>query len=138
MSAFMCSELHFQTIHDTLTSRFEKDIHGMIGIFFDKDMRKITKLVNDLVELNRYALRQRYGEKGDEGFGVGRFKISEYTTLSTDNISLVKLLQSLQYQCAEGDAMEKPTYKKLEELISIVNEMIVSKIPEYDEADWSI
>jgi len=97
------------------------------------DEAEARKLVAGWESANREAIKQRYG---DENKPV---KLPKHLPVPPSAVQLVKSLQSLSYQCSEGDVGEKcfvDEMKSLHDYIGELNGMIVSNLQEYKAAEW--
>lgn len=90
-------------------------------------------LGNRLFELNRAAVYARYEGRHESGDPAPIY--AHKRSLCTA-IQSFKALKCLRYQCSEGDCDESPDYALLESFISGLAEKIVTRLPEYDRADW--
>lgn len=146
MSAFLCSQKHFQFIADNLAMVrvYEEDYRD-----FENIKQRTIKDVNEMMELNKYALTCRYDDA--ETF----FKFNELKKIETINknefdgiddftlIQLIKALDCLHYQCSEGDAYKLEAMDYLNSIRVGVDKTFMRKnsrifSQEYEQANWEI
>lgn len=85
-----------------------------------------------LLDMNITAVNVRYPETPSK---CQRYRFSE-NTATASSIQVLKSLQCLLYQCAEGDTPETDLYKKMDSLASKIAMFIVTQSPEYQVATW--
>ncbi len=131
MSAFMCSDKHFQYIADGLYT-YAQSIGNELN-----DKEYVQDLVNSFQVINIKALRERY-KKPESMYSfsnrVAKPSLSDYI----DRYQLLKALKCLKYQCSEGDIPETEEYKSLSNYIDIITDNIISESDKYQRAEWEI
>ena len=93
----------------------------------------IEEICRELNYLNAYALEQRYGDDIDDNMYAECYQyVPEYTI-----DEYLKMLDCFNYQCCEGDTVEQPLYKLMNELADLISKRVNRNgNPLYDEADW--
>ena len=87
-----------------------------------------------MFDLNVLAVNQRYGDGEAE-----KFRPLDYAFKPATPGSVYQALKSLHcwhYQCAEGDVPETEFYKAFESVIHAIEGGIVSRLPQYEAAQW--
>jgi len=129
MSAFLVSEKTLYNCMKAITkaqySALYKDIDG--------SQKKFKIIFMALNSLNSLALKVRYNEEPSPGY---KFCSIKYTEASSCKIQLLKSLQCLIYQCSEGSVIKTGLYKKLLEVKSDLQDLIIRDLPEYEKAVW--
>ena len=93
----------------------------------------IEEICRELNYLNAYALEQRYGDDIDDNMYTECWQYFQGYTID----SYLKMLDCYLYQCCEGDTVEKPLYKIMNELADMISKHVNrNENPLYDEADW--
>ena len=83
----------------------------------------IERIFEELNYLNAYALEQRYGDNIDDNMYVDGYSyVPEYTI-----DEYLKMLDCFNYQCCEGDAVEHPLYKIMDNLATIIEQYVDRK-----------
>jgi hypothetical protein len=82
-----------------------------------------------LFNLNAEAVNQRYNEADPAPVYKPNYAICH-------KAAAYKAMQCLHYQCSEGNVAERPEYKALEQAISSLADLIISRLPEYEKAPW--
>ena len=62
------------------------------------------------------------------------FKFYEISMIR--DIQVLKSLQCFLYQCTEGTIPKRKLYKTLRDIERVLINDIISKLPEYDKAEW--
>lgn len=138
MSSFLVSAKGISMLADGISdSMFE----GKIADFsvhsdeLDNYFRGYTieEICRELNYLNAYALEQRYGDDIDDNMYTECYQyVPEYTI-----DEYLKMLDCFNYQCCEGDTVERPLYKLMNELADLISKRVNrNENPLYDEADW--
>ena len=93
----------------------------------------INQVFEELNYLNAYALEQRYGDDIDNNMYIdGYMYVPEYTI-----DEYLKMLDCYNYQCCEGDTIEKPLYQIMNRLADDISTYVNrNNNPFYDEANW--
>jgi len=129
MSAFLVTEKTLYNCMKAITkaqySALYKDIDG--------SQKKFKIIFMALNSLNSLALKVRYNEEPSPGY---KFCSIKYTEASSCKIQLLKSLQCLIYQCSEGSVIKTGLYKKLLEVKSDLQDLIIRDLPEYEKAVW--
>jgi hypothetical protein len=150
VSAFLCSEKHFQALADTMafnvysssaphyyaTRDFSERVTGKdyAGASIAELERVIIDITNNLYNLNQLALEGRYGDSWTAGAVV----CSVNPAKGLNGAAYYKALGCLRYQCSEALADDTDLYKHLCWYAGQVAEAIVCKTPEYDRAAWGL
>lgn len=111
---------------------------GLMRIVGHKSAKQIFEM---LANMNIEALKQRYPKNFDDMIGVVEFIPNAYIWQIrekglTYHWQLLKSLQCYLYQCLEGDVPDCELYKELEKLEHYLQNYIISKMPEYNQAVW--
>lgn len=129
MSAFLVTEKTLYNCMKAITkaqySALYKDIDG--------SQKKFKIIFMALNSLNSLALKVRYNEEPSPGY---KFCSIKYTEASSCKIQLLKSLNCLIYQCSEGSVIKTGLYKKLLEVKSDLQDLIIRDLPEYEKAVW--
>ena len=99
----------------------------------DGSQKKFKIIFMALNSLNSLALKVRYNEEPSPGY---KFCSIKYTEASSCKIQLLKSLQCLIYQRSEGSVIKTGLYKKLLEVKSDLQDLIIRDLPEYEKAVW--
>ncbi len=149
MSAFVMLEEGFAQLADELASRAEHprrtlDTDYMIGEHVREFLSIRTPYVDayqiasakvqELYAANVKAVSYRY-EQPDVALEPLKLTRGSVFTHWTP-VELVKHLECLSYQCAEGSIPDSSIYKELDKLISQIHSDIVRGLPEWDKAAW--
>ena len=100
------------------------------------------KVFDNLLELNRYSLNERYGDNGKKWveelfFDVNKDKAVWYSKqLGHSDAQLYKSLQCFSYQSCEGKASNKNLYKTIDAIKDVYAHDLASKHPLYEDAKW--
>ena len=110
----------------------------LIAEFSNKSAKEIF---NDLAEMNKESLKQRYPYNYMELVGNIEFiKNADIYQLREKGLTyhwqLLKSLQCYLYQCDEGSVSDCKLYKAMEKLEHYLQNYIISKMPEYNRAVW--
>lgn len=127
MSAFMCSENHINTIVTFANKRRVEAYVDRINCDASADPQK---WVDVLTEANRASLEVRYGDSFPEP--IPKFK--KHRPEATP-VEIVKLCQSYEYQACEVEDYQST---RAHRLIEAVLYEILTTLPGYDDAAWSI
>lgn len=111
---------------------------GLMRIVGRKSAKKIFEI---LADMNIEALKQRYPKNFDDMIGVIEFIPNAYIWQIrekglTYHWQLLKSLQCYLYQCCEGSVPDCDLYKELTNLEHTLQSYIISKMPEYQAAEW--
>jgi hypothetical protein len=87
-----------------------------------------------LFDLNIQGVEARYGEGEAEKFRPLDYKYQ--SVLPLGDISFLKSLQCLLYQCSEGEVPETPLFKAMEKLSHDLALHIVESSAKYESATW--
>lgn len=143
MSAFVMSERFFNELaselyaHATLKhSKLKWAVEYSLGLRDVPENRAVQHLqqfVQDCYTLNVESVNYCY--KQSDPAPQLRFTPASGLTKWSDE-QLMKYLECLSYQCAEGDCEQDARYQKLEALIGHVARAIVGQSEEYEIAYW--
>ena len=105
----------------------------------DQYNKNAGKVFDQLLNLNRFSLAERYPERSKElHFEVDRSKAVWLSRqLGHNDYQLLKSLNCYLYQSCEGDASKSNLYKTLREISNSFAHDLASKNRSYDEAEWS-
>lgn len=110
----------------------DRDLCEWIKIYgkYDLDTKQgQNKFANDLYQMNIEAVNQRYDEKNPQELIVFQF-------VPVNQFQALKSMQCLQYQCDEGDIPNTELYKLLTQIIYMLEDKIISSLPQYEIAEW--
>jgi hypothetical protein len=93
----------------------------------------LRRLAIDLYHLNCDAVDQRYGKSATTEDESESFA---FCLVRRESIAVHKAACCLHYQCSEGNVPEQPLYEALKTIVARIADLIVSKLPTYDEAPW--
>lgn len=102
-----------------------------------------------LIEWNEKAYNQRYGNKFDLKYvemakakftkHLGKYSPKFLDDDKREAVRIIKLLQSIDYQCSDSDAYEKSNDREeLKELISSITHYCIFMNLGYEECEWTI
>lgn len=146
MSAWMVSNETISKIANLIKTYNIVGFNGF-GFNFPEELEKKFKyktakeIFIELAEMNIESLKQRYPGHYEELIGEIEFIPNADIWQSrekgiTYHYQLLKSLQCFTYQCCEGDVPESDLYKGIEKLADCVGYYIISKMPEYQAAEW--
>lgn len=125
MSAFIVEN---KTINEIVTAikndAFENDK------YFSKYSRE--ELHNELLEMNKSVIRERYGDRYDTSFTVDYHYQEERSAM----IQLYKSLSCYLYQCSEGIVPHSRIFKEIERFHAGIADSILYRLPEFKDAEW--
>jgi len=131
MSSFMVSDKTIDNVLSGLKNAIGMNHRGMLNdyeLFTDKEF---TAYGQAMLALNDYALAQRYSQHELTGCAHYRF---------TDRlVSLEQAVSDINcwaYQCSEGDAMERKTFERLQEIKKALCVILVEQSDKYKSATW--
>ena len=149
MSAFICSPKTYSIIYTGL-SRLGTNDNQFSGLTHcldysilhrngyetpDAPTIPLEAFMALLLTLNTEAVTARYGAK--HGFPLPTpEELITKTNITPSPIQLLRSLQSLRYQCSEGNVTGTQGYKDLATLISALAQDIVRSLPEYETSAW--
>lgn len=108
-----------------------QQVPGTVG---DSGRVEAAALAVEMHRLNCYAVDQRYGN-GDE-ISLFRFDRSALT-FPCSEVQLYKYAECWLYQCAEGDADQKPLFEIVKRIKHSLASNLIRRMPEYNAAKWS-
>ncbi len=107
---------------EKLKQQYEKNA----GIVFDQ-----------LLELNRLSLKERYEDAESMFFEVDRSKAVWFSKqLGHNDYQLLKSLNCFLYQSCEGNANKTDLYKTIDCIANNYSSYLVTKSTEYQNATW--
>ena len=119
---------------DFISAQWLKKLFSELGYDLEKK-EEFSRLAEDMFGLNVLAIEQRYGNGEAEKFRALDFKY--VWNMNSTVISVLKGLRCWIYQCSEGDVPEKSKlYKLWDDLSGAISMRIISRTPEYENADW--
>ena len=144
MSAFVMSEKFFDQLASELyahaTLRHSK-LNWAVGHCLDlrsvpenRYMQHIQQFAQECHTLNVESVNYRYKQDTDP-VPTLRFKPASGLTKWSD-VQLLRHLECLSYQSAEGDCEQNATYQQLERLIGQIARSIVGESSEFRQAAW--
>lgn len=95
-----------------------------VHIPVDDTPARRTRLGRKLLNLNKLAMQERYGDRHEESYKGQRYEWDRAHMIRLPVVTRVgqlKLLHSLIYQCSEGRAMKTPLYKQLEKIAAEID-----------------
>lgn len=103
--------------------------------------KKASEIFTELAEMNIESLKQRYPRDYQELVGDVEFLPNADIWQSrekglTYHYQLLKSLHCFTYQCCEGSVPDCELYKAIEKLTIHLSNYIISKMPEYQTAEW--
>ena len=132
MSAYICENKTYDRIYSGLLN-WDRIMQGSgeYPLTEFKQGKTIDDKLNQLYILNQSAVNQRYDN-------IEYTKdYPKYKYIPDINIyQFLKSIRCLLYQLCEGDIPKTKEYQKLEKLCDVIAYEIVSRVPEYDSADW--
>ena len=140
MSAFILREDVFKQLAAEFAYHINHDHAGLqwsvqnfIGDRAHISLEQIAARVQELYAANVRAVNQRY----DDETPITDLNIRINSTMPRwTPVQLLKHLECLSYQMAEGDVPESQIYKDLETLIGNIARRIVGRSEKYDQAKW--
>ena len=114
---------------DWINRKFEK-----IG-FNVKDKEDLDRLGRAMLLLNIEAVNQRYNEQNNSTALLENYS---FKIEFCNRYQALKSLQCWRYQCSEGNVPETDFYKLMDKVINSWLDEIVSDLPEYKKAEWSL
>jgi len=134
MSAFIVSDDCIRhIIYNLFWNHDFKNRYTILDRHNIKSVEDFDKLAVDFYKMNVEAVKQRYNEK-DGFFGIPE-KIN-WDGGELNEFQGLKSMECLLYQCTEGNVPETELYAFLKELIELWKGYIISKMPEYEKAEW--
>jgi hypothetical protein len=138
MSAFMVADTTINRIVSFLELKLLHDWPFLAEKFrragFEVHSEKFcSELGRAMFQLNVRGVNARYGEGEAQEFRNLDYR---YKPEFVDVMQVYKSLNCWLYQCMEGDVPKDPFYKLMREVEATVAEFIVSRLPEYDCAEW--
>ena len=144
MSAFNCSKEHYQYLADGLLILIKNSSYKYAFFELDINPHQLSEqphaeknavdcLIVELQTLNAQAVAARYKETP--------YIHEQVKAKLNDEINILQLFKALQctmYQCSESPTDENKIYKQWHNFVNRIAGIIVSKLPEYDRAEWEI
>lgn len=96
---------------------------------------EVTKLGTELFAMNQAALAARYGDNDEPPTFIGA-AFHMPARVGKASIQQYKALNSLIYQCGEGDVPDTDLFKRIDQASDKLAGKILSSLPEYDAAEW--
>ena len=140
MSAFILDEKGFHQLASELNYHVNYNHQGLqwsvtrfLGDRASISPQRIADRVQELYEANVRAVNQRYGDKTP----IAKLNIKVNGSIPRwSPIQLLKHLECLSYQMAEGDVPESQIYKDLDDLTGNIAKAIISRGEKYEQAKW--
>lgn len=137
MSAFLVSMLTINRIVATIgallrTGRYYNTAQRFAAAGFDISRSGWEeRLAKAMFALNQEALRQRYGDPATDRF------VYKWMTADPNLYQTLKSVECWLYQCCEGAVPESKLYQFFRTVVRVwLLKVIVSRLPEYEEAEW--
>ena len=135
MSAFLVAEKTINRILSYLNRELRRSawLHAKfatdLGVDFAGDWQ--TALGQKMRDLNQLALGYRYGDPQQE-------LLYQFSSVSCPAVQAYKSLQCWLYQCCEGDIPKaSKLYRFFDTVVAgHIADSIITKTPEYDQAEW--
>ena len=104
----------------------------------DQYNKNAGKVFDQLLDLNRFSLAERYPDDSHElHHDVDRNKAVWYSKqLGHNDVGLYKSLSCFLYQACEGKAVKKSLYKTLSAIQDVFAHDLVRQVPGYEDAKW--
>ena len=104
----------------------------------DQYNKNAGKVFDQLLDLNRFSLAERYPDDSHElHHDVNKDKAVWYSKqLGHSDAQLYKSLQCFSYQSCEGKASNKNLYKTIDAIKDVYAHDLASKHPLYEDAKW--
>lgn len=133
MSAFVLETKIIRRIVTYLNRHHRDFVHITNELGYDlQEFKDLKRLTNDLHAMNCAAVSDRYSE-ACEPVEVD----FDYYFGDTSQFQVLKSMECLLYNCAEGEVTEKPLFKGLERMISALRHDIISNLMGYKLASWA-
>lgn len=148
MSAYVVDSATMDKVVRAICSKQKYDRRGRLFGAFDVDRSENwSKIGQALFAMNIEAVAQRYPSSsrnapdnlpgGDVSEATTyRFKGMPHIGDMADRVACYKALQSLKYQCSEGNVTETELYLFLCAYIDVFAHDLILHMPEYDRAEW--
>ena len=138
MSAFLVSHATVDVILTQLELRDGEQLARLFAPFTaPEDPRDaLDNLGRQILALNLEALRARYG--GNEEDDAATAAAYSFKPRPETPGYVVKQIDCLTYQCAEGDVPERPLYGALEAMRRALVDRVLADIPAYVAAPWGV
>ena len=142
MSAYQVDE---KVLGDVLKAVKLAGIHGReykgVENYKNRIESDAKSFVQDLINWNRYSLKQRYPDDAEElYFDINIDKVIAQANAIMNGSNKAQLLKSMEcysYQSCEGDSTKKGWYKILDSIKDQVAYELAHQHPMYAEARWS-
>lgn len=146
MSAWMVSNETLSNIAN-LIDMYRITGYNSFGYDMPDDLMRIVgsksaeQIFEMLANMNIDALKQRYPQSYEDMIGEIRYISSAdiYKPREsglTYHYQLLKSLHCFIYQCCEGSVPDCELYQAIEKLATHLSNYIISKMPEYQTAEW--
>ena len=122
-----------------LAGRHGREYKG-VEQFKDKAKDDAKSFVQDLINWNRYSLKQRYSNAETLYFDINIDKVIAQANALMNGSNKGQLLKSMEcysYQSCEGDSTKKDWYKILDSIKDQIAYELAHQHPMYAEARWS-
>jgi hypothetical protein len=141
MSSFIVSEETIQNIIGIFY--FKGTEYSLLSYQLDKILGKedncqaLDRLGRKLIKLNIQAVNSRYPKHQITQEEEKSIKAFSVNAQHVPRIQRFKSLQCFLYQCSEGNIPSRKLFKQLAELKHSLADIIVSRTPEYEKAEWN-
>lgn len=138
MSAFVCSDHHYQRVADSLRYilDYQEEHRHPVEIFLEAVGGKTpAQAMADVRLMNRAAVFQRYEDK--DMLPEDSAPLLERPGVPLQPKQLYGALSCIRYQCSEGSVPDSPLYKALDKLVDSLGASFFQAT--YDgEHHWSL
>ena len=139
MSAY---QVDFETIGRVMKSISKTGCYGprykQIEKLKDQYNKNAGIVFDQLLNLNRLSLKQRYEDAKSMFFKVDRSKAVWFSRqLGHDDYQLLKSLNCFLYQSCEGKASKTELYKTIDAISNNFAHSLVAKTRGYETANWN-
>lgn len=151
MSVLLHEQETFQKVYNELKkSQWSNEMsHSEICRVFDCNIFKnigeyegrLKTFIEECYFLNQLAYKRQYSENHEEAkaMTVEKIEFENYSLKCGSRLQLLKYLESIKYNCYDNNGKVSyfpETLKRLDKLIEVLKDCIISDLPEYDQAKW--
>jgi hypothetical protein len=134
MSSFLCDATTINRILNGLDSNpavVRRIVHGNESPDLFVESADLDDLGVRMIELNKLALSERYGDEFKANNTVFKFAHAPVSP-----VQAIKSLQCFLYQCSEGKAVKHELFRRLDFALTSLALKYISDSPAYDAAEW--
>ena len=106
------------------------------GLPEDNQIAFLLAIGNELYRANNRAVNQRYNLKNKAPKFKGKIPLFKIDATKQELCDVLKALDCLLYQLAEGDVINSLIYKQLEKIAGNIGREIARHCSEYDFSPW--